>query len=539
MEPEIPYAGEVPIVPNVRPVLVVAGSDFEMGYQHYQQIVQVFGAFFLERLARDDYSEEHLDALKSYAPHIEEHTPEMAEYLKGMAAGANDAGVPLTVDDVLADITRNRVLPESDCSGFAAWGSATRDGRLVCAGSGDHDLLKGYRPEYTIIHFPESGNNFVCSPPTGGSCHPGMNNRGVAYFHHGCTGYLTAEMEPEERGWTIGVPRLLGYFHALRFANTALEARDMVLSMTSDDQGLGGSWADVHGNAFDIENREDPRCIRYPGDNDEADFIYSTNNLFSPELSHAQRPPPEGNIFIPHAGHLGTGKTISAVARNLELWNMLHNYHGEVDLEFARMMWRFPGEQPSYPTLEEADEAYYPSKGAGWHQKISSMENAMVGVLIPDDGDEGLYLVSQGCLTKQTSPLAPRGHFYRVSPTYSFFELRLAGDPGKVAEAAKHRAQYSQYYADLELRKLSYHDTAYAPLDEIFDEAAVEWQIGEFYGEKAKNATGNDSIYSWGKAIRAFTRCQALANQVRNALRPPASSPEDLGLRPWRFWSKQ
>jgi len=167
------------------------------------------------------------------------------------------------------------------------------------------------------------------------------------------------------------------------------------------------------------------------------------------------------------------------------------------------------------------------------------MENAMVGVLAPDDGDEGLYLVSQGCLTRQTSPLAPRGHFYRVSPTYSFYELKLAASPGKVTEATKHRAQYSQYYADLELRKLSYHDTAYAPLDEIFDEAAVEWQIGEFYSEKAKNATGRDSIYSWGKAIRAYTQCQALANQVRNALKPPAASPEDLDLRPWMFWSKE
>ena len=178
----------------------------------------------------------------------------------------------------------------------AAWGSATRDGRLVCGGSGDHDLLKSYRPEYTIIHFPETGNNFICSPPTGGSCHPGMNNRGVAYVHHGCTGYLGLELEPEERDWGYGVPKLLGYFHALRFANTAGEAREILLSIHSDDGRLGGTWADVNGTAFDIENRDDPRCIREPGDNGEVDFIYSTNNLFSKELSHAQRPPPEGNV---------------------------------------------------------------------------------------------------------------------------------------------------------------------------------------------------------------------------------------------------
>ena len=42
-EPEIPYAGEVPLTPNVRPVIVVSGTDYEMGYQWYQQIVHIYG----------------------------------------------------------------------------------------------------------------------------------------------------------------------------------------------------------------------------------------------------------------------------------------------------------------------------------------------------------------------------------------------------------------------------------------------------------------------------------------------------------------
>lgn len=550
MVPEIPYSGEVPIVPNVRPVIVVAGSDYEMGYQHYHQIVQVFGSFFLERLIQQDPSYERTEALKAYQWHIKEYVPEMIDYMKGMVAGARDAGVHLSYKDVLAHMTANRAFPEapggsededieSECSGFAAWGSATKDGRLVCGGSGDHDLLKQYRPEYTIIHFPETGNNFICSPPSGGACHPGMNNRGVAYVHHGCTGYLGAESEPADRGWGYGVPKLLGYLHTLRFANTAEEALKMMLAMSSDDGSIGGTWADVNGYAFDLENRENPRCIRRPGDHGEDDFIYSTNNLFSEELSHAQRPPPEGNTFVPHAGWLGTGKTISAVARNLELWNMLHNYHGEVDVEFAKMMFRFPGKQPSYPTLEEAEESYYPSKGAGWHQKISSMENAMVGILQPDDGDGGLYHVSQGCPARLTTPLAPRGHFYRVAPTYSFYTLKLASTPKGVAEAAKNQAQYDQYYANLELRKLDYWDPPYIPLDAIFNEAAVEWQKGEFYRTRAQETSGHESIFHWGRAIRAFTRCQAMARQVYNALVPPPSSPGDLDLRPWRYWSKE
>ena len=48
---EIPYAGEVPLPPNVRPVIILSGSDYEMGYQFYQQLIQIFGPWILERVA--------------------------------------------------------------------------------------------------------------------------------------------------------------------------------------------------------------------------------------------------------------------------------------------------------------------------------------------------------------------------------------------------------------------------------------------------------------------------------------------------------
>jgi len=75
-------------------------------------------------------------------------------------------------------------------------------------------------------------------------------------------------------------------------------------------------------------------------------------------------------------------------------------------------------------------------------------------------------------------------------------------------------------------------------LDKIFDEAAVEWQKGEFYRTHALETAGNESVFHWGRAIRAYTRCQALASQIYNALVPPPDSPEGLGLRPWMYWSK-
>ena len=105
MAPEISYAGEVPLVPNVRPVILVCGSDYEMGYQWYQQVAKVFGPFYLERMKHGEFTKEQLGALKAYQWHFKKHTPEMVEYMKGMAAGATDAGVPLSYMDVLARFT--------------------------------------------------------------------------------------------------------------------------------------------------------------------------------------------------------------------------------------------------------------------------------------------------------------------------------------------------------------------------------------------------------------------------------------------------
>lgn len=41
---EIDFAEGVPIPPNVRPVIILSGSDYEIGNQWFQQYVQIFGS---------------------------------------------------------------------------------------------------------------------------------------------------------------------------------------------------------------------------------------------------------------------------------------------------------------------------------------------------------------------------------------------------------------------------------------------------------------------------------------------------------------
>jgi hypothetical protein len=124
-----------------------------------------------------------------------------------------------------------------------------------------------------------------------------------------------------------------------------------------------------------------------------------------------------------------------SLSRNLFMWNMLHNYKGEVDLEFAQMMYRFPS-TITYPTLEAADAAYLREKGRSYRARIGSLDNSVIGITLPDDGDNGLYYVCSGPATRATGPAMPTLHNYGPGQTYSFFELKLAASPGGVAQAA-------------------------------------------------------------------------------------------------------
>ena len=541
-KPEVPYDGEVPLVPSVRPVIVLQGTDYEMGYQHAKQLIQIFGKYYLEGAAKAKWSESSLAVIRKSDTYIQKHTPWAVEHLKGMTAGCVEEGIPMTYIQMLAQFvsTGESPLPEpAECSGWAAWGSTTKDGRLICGGSGDHEILLAsktrYRYEINIILFPETGYNFVFSPPSGGAGHPGMNNKGVVNVHHGTTGYYDRYMNPDAANSGEGVPRTFLLMHCLRFAESAEQAKDIALSIPNPGGRQGGFWADVNGNALVIENRDNPRVIRRPGDNGEKDFLFATNNLFSDQLKDCYQPPPgQKVIFFPHVGYYGTEGSIGSIGRNFALWNLFHNYQGKVDLDFAKMIWRFQGPSLPYDTIDEAVEDYERSRARLWNAQVSMTGNAMVGILQPDNGNEGIIHVSHGCAVRgNDSPTYPGGIVVRLNPTYTFFELKLDSSPGRVTSAAKKRARFDMWNAYQELSKLNYSDVAYAPLDEILQKAVVNWQKGLFYENEARETTGNQSTIKWGKAVRCFTRSQAFAKQVYQGLIPPPKRPEDLALRPW------
>ena len=549
-EPEIPFVDGIPLPPPVRPVIILSGSDYEIGYQYFQQLVEICGTwipshkwggpYYCAPLHREEFSPGEKAALKRWESYINEYTPEWIDILKGMVAAATGAGISLTYHDLLAFFvlyeelcplspSQSFVIADRACSGFVAWGKATRDGKLLCAGNGDDDL--GFFAS-TVIVFPGTGNNFIASPFNvpgfgGFPSHPGMNNKGLVHVHHGTGTFAIPK-------WGYTVPRGMANMHILRFANTAQQAADMHLGYPpAVNYKEGNFFADVGGNALVIESRN-PTVIRKAGYMGETDFLYCTNNFQSKEMGDKDQ-----QDYIPHGGWISkalSGEmdfTAWSVSRNLFMWNMLHNYQGKVDLEFATMMYRFPSTITD-PTLEAADAAYMPEVGKSYRARIGSLDNSFIGITLPDDGDDGAYYVCSGPATRATGPAMPGLHHYGPGQTHSFYELRLASSPGGVAEAALGRARYDLYYANTALARLKYAEAA--PLEETFEKAKTEYLKGHYYLNAVlagRITTARESVSHYAKATRAFTRCQVYAKQVLETIFPPPSKPEDLGLERW------
>ena len=88
--------------------------------------------------------------------------------------------------------------------------------------------------------------------------------------------------------------------------------------------------------------------------------------------------------------------------------------------------------------------------------------------------------------------------------------------------------------------QLNFTDTGYAALDDLYSEANAEYYEGNITFDRALLSSGNEALREFAKAATAYTRSQAHARQVYEALVPPPTSPTDLGLRPfggdWATW---
>ncbi len=537
--------------PSILPVIILQGSDYEMGYQYGQQACayldrtrEAYWASALQRFTR----EEVLRALKANQSFVVRYTPEWIDFMRGMADGATRAGYPVTYTDVMLlnctlpdpktsiypEGAEKDALPPKRCSVASAWGSATRDGRLIGIDTLDTpDVAQAV----VIAVFPDRGNAYMCVAVAGEiGDHFLMNNKGFFLGNSGGGG----SPRPEDEGYGIAWPCSLPYL--VRFCDDAFKARDLVMTWQINTPE-NFHFVDVRGNACVVEKTAAVQAVRVPGDFGETDFMFSTNNYLSPIMKVTK----EGDFIGKHGGY-----GAYAAPRNKMIWDLLHNYSGRIDVEFAKMILRFPGAPPPWPP------------NGGWEAMFCRPTNLWAAVALPDNGDKGeAYIctgpvgrVLHGSIAADKSVMKPTYRY--VAGTHTFFRLRLAKGPLELVKAAGEAAEEEIANAYSKLMVLNYRDSGYGELKELYGKAVAEM----FEGRNAQNRAvladeksgkredgdkearteriRNEALAHYARAASLYARAQAHAREVYEALVPAPTNPTGLGLRPfggtWAAW---
>ncbi len=162
-------------------VLHLSGEPFAMGHAHgallRDQVRECVDAYLKDfAYGRMHYTMEYLQGIWAKAkPHV---PPEYLEEMRGLAEGS---GVPLE------EIEAVHMIPElHHCSGAAAFGKATKDGKLYHYRSLDYSLDLGSKKKVQenaclIVRAPRKGYATVTVGWAGTlGCVTGMNNQGIS-----------------------------------------------------------------------------------------------------------------------------------------------------------------------------------------------------------------------------------------------------------------------------------------------------------------------------------------------------------------------
>ncbi|HLA98369.1 MAG TPA: hypothetical protein VJL34_07925, partial [Anaerolineales bacterium] len=71
---EILFADGVPLVPAINPVVILQGSDYDMGYQYAQQVIEIFGGWIMQKKAAQTFTPEEVESAWRMAV-INRHPP--------------------------------------------------------------------------------------------------------------------------------------------------------------------------------------------------------------------------------------------------------------------------------------------------------------------------------------------------------------------------------------------------------------------------------------------------------------------------------
>lgn len=512
------------------PVIVVSGSNYEMGYQYGEQVapliyrnlailksnvVKVFG----QEVANKD--------MEVWSYYADKYDPGLRGWLEGMQAGLKKKGYDISyLDLILLTVYPAQMwcrpgtpypdetgvkgaiaaeLPAAEgyhsCHAFAAEGSATTDGKPIVALSKMvpietmHSLI--------LIAFPDEGQSFIANPYAGAVVqNSGMNSSGFAWV-------LTAQFGPPAWGLVTEV-----YFHYLsQYCKSPLEAYQYLEK--TPRAGVTGAFltSDADGDISAFESMSHVFATRVPGDAGEtAEFLVQTNHLVNPSLQEHNSPP---NMNMNSYNRYATAwEYVKAAAEK-----------GEIDFEFAKKMF-------------QSDDWYNPETKK-WHYNEPGSPNVLNN--FPSSVTQSIF--SPADLIAYFQVGTPSGIGLPGGATGEYVKLQLAEEPATVADNAG--AAAFEFYSNARNlfvkevnRNAPYLTFPVAKsIREMLDEAMLEYErgmdrAGFAYLAEIEGRSVNEQVALWTEALSHYAKAQLYSQMATTELKTLSSKHMVLGPLP-------
>lgn len=525
--PNISYCTPEPYVSTGFPqVVVVSGSNFEMGQQYGEQAAAAIGhnLAIMKSHLYEVHGKTNVDNdMKVWDYYNKKNDPGLEDWLKGIIKGCKKKKVKVSYYDLVLlmvyptelwarpyseypeEATKGSKLKAArkkqlktgitipglnieekkhhSCNSFAATGTATPDGKPIL---GITQMVNDKTVDTVIlIAFPKNGSSWVSQPYAGRvNSNSAMNSAGFAWS-------MTAILS-DEPAWGLAPEE---YFHYLAQYVTSPTAAQTYLTSTPRAGVTGGfTMADAAGNISVFECNALAYILRVPGDEGETDqFTVMTNHLVDPSLQ-SYNP-----VWLEPA--LGTFTRYNTV------FQFITEALGGIDFYFAKSMF--------------ASSDWYDADAEEWHYNepgtpYISNDHTSVNQSIFFPADLVAYL--------QTG--TPSGNGLPAYATGEYVKIKLAADANAVTAQAGNDA-LSFYWKAVDKFESALNDNAsYLPylvfmsVSEQLDEAFVAYSLGmdrEAYADlEEKNI--NEKLFLYSEALTYYAKAQLYAQMVTTQL---------------------
>lgn len=506
-------------------VIVVSGTDYEMGLQYGRQAAAAIlhnTTIFKSKLYDQLGQEVLTNDMKVWDYYLRRFDPTLSDWIQGISDGCAEKGSYVSYLDLvllmvyptelwsrpfapypeetgvtetaLPRVAEEFVIPSyHSCNTFAATGSATPDGNPV------HGItsMQGEEMMDTIIliAFPDVGASFVAPTYAGRvNANAAMNSNGLAWT-------MTAIMA-DSPAW--GLTEV--YFHWLaQHGDTITNAVDYIESTTVGGVAGGFTFSDASGDVKVLETigmvpQLDPTTfgapemysnLRSPGDMGENGPWVVQTNFLNPEWMEPYNP-----FWLDFIGTFARHDTVFQFLTEAE--------PGTIDVDFAKAMF--------------ASDDWYDATEGVWHYNepgapgISNDHTSVAqSIFLPAD------------LIAYIQPGTPSGIGIPSFATGEYVKIHLDTDPKPVTIDADADA-LAYYWEARDMFEQAFNADALAGylVEEVadkLDEAMVAYSQGIDREAFAILSTDPDEqLELWSAALTYFAKAQLYAQMAKTTL---------------------